>query len=131
MASRLGSFGAEDRGPAMLVYGLYLFGLVNGLTILIGVCVAVMNLRGSGPMLHSHSLLQIRTVWIALFWFLLGGGLIFAGVAIVPGGLGAPLQLVGWLISGSTWLWFAARSLFGLSYLLRRQPYPRPRSWLI
>jgi uncharacterized membrane protein len=116
---------------AGLIYGLYLLGLVNGLTILIGLAMAYLSLRGAGPMLKSHHVLQIRTVWIAVFWFVVGGGLIYGSIALRSGMLAAPLGLLGWLVCGSTWLWFAARSVAGLLYLLRAQPYPRPRSWLI
>lgn len=131
MASRLGSFSAQDRTSAVLTYGLYLFGLVNGLTILIGLGVAYLNLRGGGPVLKSHYIFQIRTVWIAVLWLAVGGGLAFASLAMGHGGIASALLLLGWLICGSTWLWFAARGVAGLLYLMRNQPYPRPRSWLI
>lgn len=132
MASRLhGSRRGDDRSAAGLVYGLYLFGLINGLTILIGLAVAYLNLRGAGPVLRSHHVLQVRTVWIAAFWLLVGGGLIYAALRLGLGPMGAPAILLGWLVCGSTWLWFAARSIAGLLYLMRNQPYPRPHSWLI
>lgn len=132
MASRLhGSFSTQDRTSAVLIYGLYLFGLINGLTILIGLVVAYLNLRSGGPVLKSHYILQVRTVWIAIFWFAIGGGLIFAGLSLGQGGMAAPLFSLGLLVCGSTWLWFAVRSIAGLLYLLRNHAYPRPRSWLI
>lgn len=132
MASRLyGSLAAEDRGAATLVYGLYLFGLVNGLTILVGLLISYLNRHDAGPGLKSHYVYQARTVWIAAFWLLIGGGVILRGVSMTQGGLSASMILVGWLVCGCVWLWFAARSVLGLLYLSRRQPYPRPRSWLI
>lgn len=132
MARRLhGSFGAQDRTAAILVYALYLFGLINGLTILIGLLIATLNLRRVGPTLWTHHLLQIRTVAIAVFWLAIGGGLILLGSRWAPGGLSGASILTGWLICGSTWLWFAIRSVTGLLYLLRNQPHPHPRTWLI
>lgn len=132
MASRLyGSLAAEDRGVATLVYALYLFGLVNGLTILVGLLVSYLNRSGAGPALKSHYVYQARTVWIAAFWLLIGGGLILAALSMSQGGIGASLMLMGWLVCGCVWLWFAARNVLGLLYLLRREAYPRPRSWLI
>ena len=132
MASKLyGSRAGDDRSSAGLVYALYLFGLINGLTILIGLGVAYLNLRGAGPTLRSHHVLQVRTVWIAAFWLLVGGGLIYASLTLTLGAMAAPATLLGWLVCGSTWLWFAVRSIAGLLYLMRNQPYPRPHSWLI
>lgn len=132
MAGRL--FGGslnEDRGAATLVYGLYLFGLVNGLTILVGLLISYLNRPGAGHGLKSHYIFQARTVWIAAFWLVVGGGVILAALSMKPGGISASLILMGWLVCGCIWLWFAARNVLGLIYLSRREPYPRPRSWLI
>lgn len=132
MASRLhGSRRGDDRSAAGLVYGLYLFGLVNGPTILIGLAIAYLSRRAAGTMMRSHFTLQIRTVWIAAFWLIVGGGLIYASASLAPGAITAPAMMIGWLVCGSTWLWFAARSIVGSLYLIRNQPFPRPHSWLI
>jgi uncharacterized membrane protein len=132
MASRLyGSLASEDRGVATLVYALYLFGLVNGLTILVGLLVSYLNRRNAGPGLKSHYIYQARTVWLAIFWLVIGAGLIFWSLSMRLGGVGASLMLMGWLVCGCVWLWFAARNVLGLIYLSRREAYPRPRSWLI
>jgi uncharacterized membrane protein len=132
MAGRLyGSRRGDDRGSAGLVYGLFLFGLINGLTIVIGLVIAYLSRRKSGTTPRSHHTLQIRTVWIAAFWLLTGGGLIYAALMLAPSPAAAPVMMLGWLTCGSTWLWFAARSIVGALYLLRNQPYPRPHSWLI
>jgi uncharacterized membrane protein len=132
MPSRLyASLAAEDRGVATLVYALYLFGLVNGLTIVVGLLVSYLNRRNAGPGLKSHYIFQSRTVWIAVFWLALGAGLIFWSLSIRQGGVSASLMLMGWLVCGCIWLWFAVRNVLGLLYLSRREAYPRPRSWLI
>ena len=46
-------------------------------------------------------------------------------------GTGLPFLALGWLILGLTHLWFAARTILGVIYLARDEPYPRPRSWLL
>jgi uncharacterized membrane protein len=121
----------EDRGAATLVYALFLFGLVNGLTILVGLLISYLNRRDSGAGLKSHYIFQARTVWIAAFWLIVGGGLVLAALSMRQGGMSASLILAGWLVCGCAWLWFAVRNVMGLLYLSRREPYPRPRSWLI
>jgi uncharacterized membrane protein len=121
----------EDRGVATLVYGLYLFGLVNGLTILVGLIISYLNRREAGAALKSHYVFQAGTVWIAAFWLIVGGGMIYGSLSMKQGGLSGGLFLAGWLVCGCVWLWFAARNVLGLIYLSRREPYPRPRSWLI
>ena len=60
----------EDRVLPAVVYGLYLLGLVNGLTILVGLVVAYINLDKAGQRLRTHYDLQIRTFWIGLAIFL-------------------------------------------------------------
>jgi uncharacterized membrane protein len=132
MASRL--FGGslhEDRGAATLVYALYLLGLLTGLTILVGLIISYLNRHDAGAGLRTHYIFQARTVWIAAFWLIIGGGVILASVSMRPGGLNASLILAGWLVCGCVWLWFAVRNVLGLLYLSRREPYPRPRSWLV
>lgn len=131
MAGRLYGPLNEDRGAATLVYGLYLLGLVNGLTILIGLVVSYLSRHGAGPGLKTHYIYQARTVWIAAFWLLVGGGAIVGGLSMAQNGVSAVLILLGWLVCGCVWLWFAVRCVLGLLYLSRREPHPRPRSWLI
>lgn len=45
--------------------------------------------------------------------------------------IGIPIIVLGGLIIGAIGLWFAARCVAGLYYLVRGEAYPRPLTWLI
>jgi uncharacterized membrane protein len=126
------AFGAlsEDRSLAFIIYGLYLLGLVNGLTILVGLVVAYANKDGAGARVRSHYIFQIRTFWTAIGWWIIGGALILFGVPLSLILVGAPMVVLGGLIFSVGHLWFAIRCVAGLLYLARDEAYPRPRSWL-
>jgi uncharacterized membrane protein len=38
---------------------------------------------------------------------------------------------VGFVILPAVWVWVAVRCILGLSWLLKGQPYPTPRNWMI
>lgn len=123
----------EDRMMAAIVYGLYLLGLTNGVTILIGLIIAYANLGAAGPKMRSHYIFQIRTVWIAVAWSLLAFLLIGAGAVLSFVLIGIPLFHLGWgmLGAGVGWLWYLVRSVAGALKLAHDESYPRPRAWLI
>lgn len=120
----------EDRVLPMLVYVLYLVGLVNGLTILLGLIIAYACKEGVGERTLSHYVFQIRTVWTALAWWMIGGVLLFWGILFAIILIGIPLIVLGGLILGAVHIWFAVRCILGLVHLSRGEAYPRPRAWL-
>ena len=121
----------EDKVLPAVVYGLYLLALTNGLTAVIAVIVAYVNRDTAGPINESHYTFAIRTFWLSIALFLLGGALIGAGIMLLVVLIGIPIIVLGGLIIGAIGLWFAARCVAGLYYLVRGEAYPRPLTWLI
>ncbi len=122
---------SEDRTLAFIVYLLYLLGMANGLTILVGLVVAYANRDGAGPRVRSHYIFQIRTFWTAIGWWIIGGALFALGIPLSVILVGVPLLMLGGLIFAVGHLWFGVRCLAGIVYLARDQAYPRPRTWLV
>ncbi len=120
----------EDRTLPIVVYALYLIGLFNGLTILIGLVIAYAARDAAGPVARSHYTFQIRSVWIALVWWVIGAVLLFWGIPLSFILIGIPLVILGGLIFGLVHIWFAVRSVLGLLSLSRAEPYPRPLALL-
>ncbi len=126
------AFGAlsEDRSLPFIIYGLYLLGMANGLTILVGLVAAYANQGGAGSRMRSHYVFQIRTFWTAIGWWIIGGTLILFGLPLSVVLVGVPMVMLGGLIFAVGHLWFGIRCLAGVVYLARDEAYPRPRSWL-
>ncbi|WP_374453298.1 DUF4870 family protein [Phenylobacterium sp.] len=121
----------EDRVLPAVVYGLYLLGLVNGLTILVGLVVAYINLDKAGPRMRSHYDFQIRTFWIGLAIFLSLGLLIGISAVLSLVLIGIPFLMLFLFLWGAVGVWFAVRCIIGLVYVSQDQAYPRPNTWLI
>ena len=121
----------EDRTLPAVVYVLYLIGLLNGLTVLIGLVIAYANRDGAGPRMQSHYVFQIRTFWTAIGWWIIGFVLFAWGLPLSLILIGVPLLMVACAIFALTHIWFALRCVLGLVYLSRGEAYPRPRTWLV
>ncbi|MBA4013829.1 MAG: hypothetical protein C0481_18355 [Phenylobacterium sp.] len=121
----------EDRVLPAVVYGLYLLGLVNGLTILVGLVVAYINLDKAGPRMRTHYDFQIRTFWIGLAIFLSLGLLIGISAVLSFVLIGIPFLLLFLFLWGAVGVWFAVRCVIGLVYISQDEAYPRPNTWLI
>jgi len=121
---------SDDRTLPTVVYALYLLGLINGLTVIIGVIIAYANRDRASPRAQSHYTFQIRTFWLAIvFWII--AGLMFAWGSVLAFILiGIPFLVLGGLILALTHIWFAVRSIVGLVYVSRDEAYPRPQTWL-
>ncbi len=122
---------SEDRTMPAVVYGLYLLGLANGLTILIGLIIAYANRGGAGPVMASHYTFQIRTFWLSIGWFVIGGVMVLFGIPLSIVLIGIPAVMLGVFIMGAVGVWFAVRCVLGVIYLARGEAYPRPNNWLI
>ena len=121
----------EDRVLPAVVYGLYLLGLVNGLTILVGLVVAYINLDKAGPRMRTHYDFQIRTFWIGLAIFLSLGLLIGISAILSLVLIGIPFLMLFLFLWGAVGVWFAVRCIVGLVSISQDQAYPRPNTWLI
>ncbi len=121
----------EDGILPAVVYGLYFLGLINGLTIPVGLVIAYANKAGAGPRMQSHYIFQIRTFWTAIGWWMIGGMLMIWGILLMLIGIGFVMMGVGGLIFAVGHVWFALRCGLGVMYLARGEAYPRPRTWLV
>lgn len=124
----------DERTLPAVVYALYLLGLVNGVTLLIGVIIAYASRSRAGFMADSHYLFQVRTFWTGLaLWFVAGlcfmWGAIWGAIPFI-GLIGLPFVMLGMTIVGLTHLWLAVRCILGLVHVSRGEAYPRPRAWL-
>jgi uncharacterized membrane protein len=108
----------DDKTLPGVVYALHIAGVVTGgVTCVIGVIIAYISRKDAADWLASHYEFQIRTFWLALLFSL-------GGVILTPVGIGV-VALV------ATGLWLVVRSVVGLSTLLKGQPYPTPKNWML
>ena len=102
---------------ALIVYILYFVSYVIGITAIVGVIIAHVQIGSTAdPMLRSHYQWQIRTFWIGLLYFVIGVVLCFVLVGI--------LVLLFWFI------WTLVRNVKGLLALNENKPIANPTSWL-
>jgi uncharacterized membrane protein len=121
----------EDRVIPTVIYGLYLFGAFSALiTVFIGLILAYAYRGKSGERIETHYTFLIRTFWLSIGWFLIGGALVFFGIPLLVVLIGLPMIVAGGLIIGAVGLWFIVRCVLGAVYLVQDMPYPRPMSWL-
>jgi uncharacterized membrane protein len=126
MSERLETTVVEDRTLPAVVYALYLIGLTHGLTTIIGLIIAYASRDQAGPKMHSHYTWLIRTFWITLGGFLLGGAMLLVGIPLSLVLIGIPIVVVGGLLCGLAWVFMAVRLAIGIVYLARNEEYPRP-----
>ena len=101
---------------AFIVYILYFVGYFTGITALIGVIMAHVQVDSADPMLATHYRFQIRTFWIGLLYLVVGFVLllVFIGAAV----------LLWWFI------WSLIRNIKGVLALNEHRPIADPHSWL-
>jgi uncharacterized membrane protein len=108
----------DDKTMPLVIYALYLAGLISaGMTAVVGVILAYVSKNAAPEWLQSHYVFQIRTFWLSLLFSVIGG-------VLTPVGL-------GFVILAAVWIWVAVRCILGVSWLLKVQPYPTPRNWMI
>ena len=121
----------EDRTLPTIVYGLYLLGLVNGLTILIGLIIAYANRDNAGPRMASHYTFLIYTFWIGLIAALAVGVVFVIGAVLSIVLIGIPILMLGAALWCAIGIWFVIRCVVGLTHLSRGDAYPRPTNLVI
>jgi uncharacterized membrane protein len=114
-----GSKGLLEPGKAnvQLIYVLYLFGFIVGITPLIGVVIAYLNRGKAGGWVESHYDWLIRTFWI---------GLLFSLVSLV-----LTFVFIGILLFVATAVWMIARCIVGLQKSGNEEPIANPKSWIL
>ncbi|WP_218278539.1 DUF4870 family protein [Caulobacter sp. HMWF009] len=122
----------EDKVLPAVVYGLYLLGFAScAATTVVGLIVAYANRAAAGPINQSHYTFAIRSFWMTIGWFLLGGLMAVFGGVLSLILIGIPFLFAGIFIMGTVGVWFAVRCGVGIYYLAQGLPYPRPMTWLI
>lgn len=121
----------EDRTLPTIVYGLYLLGLVNGLTILIGLVIAYASRSSAGPRMASHYTFLIYTFWIGLIASILVGAVLLFGIVLSFVLIGIPFVVLAGLAGCAIGVWFVIRCVVGLIHLSRGDAYPRPTNLVI
>jgi uncharacterized membrane protein len=104
------SYGAvEDRTMPAVVYALYLLGIANGLTVVLGLVLALFNRNGAGARMRSHYTFLIRTCWLWLAWMLIGALLILFGFPLSrSASCSSACRCSGW--DGRSWAWSTSGS---------------------
>jgi len=121
----------EDRTLPAVIYGLYLLGLVNGLTILVGLVLAYANRDNAGPKMATHHRFLINTFWIGLVAAVVLGAMTLIGVVLSIVLIGIPILLLAGLLWCALGVWFFVRCVVGLIHLSNGEAYPRPDAWLV
>jgi len=106
----------SDSGLAFVVYILYLLGFVTGVSAVVGLIIAWMQIERAEPVVRSHFRFQIRTFWIGLVFLV-------AGAITLQIAVGA-LILAWWVV------WTAIRCVKGLLALNAGEAIADPESWL-
>ena len=106
----------SDKQLALIVYVLYLVSYVTGLTALIGVIIAHVQIASADSVLATHYRFQIRTFWIGLLYLFVGVILAFVFIGI--------LVIFWWFI------WSLVRNVKGLLALNENKPIADPASWM-
>jgi uncharacterized membrane protein len=107
---------AGTAGTAKIVYVLYLVSLAVGVTALVGVIMAYVNMGDAPDALKTHYRFQIRTFWIGLLYGIVGAILSIVGI--------------GFLLLAFVAVWLIIRCVKGLKILDRNEAYPNPATWL-
>ena len=106
----------SNKTLALIVYILYFVAYFTGITALIGVIIAHVQVGSADPVLATHYRFQIRTFWIGLLYLIVGGVL--------------ALVLIGYLVLLWWFIWSLIRNVKGVLALNENRPIPNPASWM-
>jgi uncharacterized membrane protein len=101
---------------ALIVYILYFAAYFTGITGLIGVIIAHVQVGNADELLRTHYRFQIRTFWIGLLYLVVGTILTFVVVGIAV--------LFWWFV------WSLVRNVKGVLALNENRPIANPASWM-
>ena len=116
------SAGQEPVGPTLLLAGS-LIGLSAFALLIIGLVRAYAGRKKAEEVTASHFRVQVRTFWISLLYSVAVALFI---TILIP----EVAEIVDWIAWIAVDGWFVFRCIKGLAYLIRRQPYPNPGTWL-
>jgi len=101
---------------ALVVYILYFAAYITGITGLIGVIMAHVQVGNADELLRTHYRFQIRTFWIGLLYLVVGTILLFVVIGIAV--------LFWWFV------WSLVRNVKGVLALNENRPIANPTSWM-
>ena len=101
---------------ALIVYILYFAAYFTGITGLIGVIIAHVQVDSADELLRTHYRFQIRTFWIGLLYLVVGTILLFVVIGIAV--------LFWWFV------WSLVRNVKGVLALNESRPIANPTSWM-
>jgi uncharacterized membrane protein len=111
----------EPRGPdtdiPLIIYILYFVAyFTGGITAIIGVIMAHVQMDSADPLVATHYRFQIRTFWIGLLYLVVGTVL--------------SLIIIGFAVLAWWFVWSLIRNIKGVLALYERRPIVDPDSWL-
>jgi len=112
----LARYNSGEGAEANTVYILYLVSLLVGVTSIVGVIMAYVNMADAPEWVRTHYRFQIRTFWI---------GLLYSVIGVVT-----MILVVGIFWLGFVLVWWVVRCVKGMQAISLGQPYERPASWL-
>lgn len=130
MTDRLDYGATEDRTMPAVAYALYFLAFATVVTAFIGLIIAYIQRDGAGAKMRTHYTFLIRTFWISIAWWVIGGSLLLFGGIFSIILVGLPFLALGGLILMLVGVWWAVRCIVGVIYLAREEAYPRPYTWL-
>lgn len=101
----------------ILIYILYLCGIIVPILPIVGAVFAFANKTNSSKLYRSHYIFAFRS-----FCF----GILGAFVAMIT-----TLIFIGPILNMLIFVWFVVRSIVALQYLLEEQPHPNPLTFWI
>jgi len=119
---------APGRGFAVLVYGLYLGGIMTLVTIPLGALLALTGRRRAVAWVDTHLRFQLRT-----FAGLLASALVFAALWRALGGFSSAAPSAwafGYLYFTAALVWLVGRCAVGIHRLTSQRPVDDPASVL-
>jgi uncharacterized membrane protein len=108
--------GVSSAQVALIVYILYFISYFTGITALIGVIIAHVQVGQADSFLRSHYQFQIRTFWIGVLYLVIGILLTHFLIGIV---------VLLWLF-----IWSLVRNVKGVLALNESKPIADPTSWM-
>ncbi len=106
----------ESTSIPMIVYILYMIGLLLGLTGIIGVVMAYIYKSDAPDWLKTHYQFQIRTFWIGFLYLLVGSLL--------------SVLVIGYFVLLFWVVWLCVRCIKGIKQLNASSPIDDPKSWM-
>ena len=101
---------SDQKTLVIVTYILFILGIVNGLTALVGVIIAHLKRSGSsGTVWHSHYDNMILVFWLSLVVFIVGWILQWI--------------LIGFIVLGVLAIWYLYRAIRGLILAGEGRPY--------